>query len=79
MDQYVVYPIKLGTVKNVDWSHNVLNTRFGEKMDAAFRIRDFFCRFDDGDQMIPEIIFMDLEIKLFLAAEIVIKACFCKR
>lgn len=36
MDKYVIHPIKLGTVKNVDWSHNVLNTRFGEKMDAAF-------------------------------------------
>jgi len=36
MKKPIVYPIKLAKVKNVDYSHNVLNTRFGEKMDAAF-------------------------------------------
>ncbi|WP_319559322.1 N-acyl homoserine lactonase family protein [Marispirochaeta sp.] len=36
MKSPIVYPIKLATVKDVDYSHNVLNTRFGEKIDAAF-------------------------------------------
>jgi glyoxylase-like metal-dependent hydrolase (beta-lactamase superfamily II) len=30
-----IYPIKLATVFQCDYSHNVLNTRFGEKIDTA--------------------------------------------
>jgi glyoxylase-like metal-dependent hydrolase (beta-lactamase superfamily II) len=30
-----VYPVKLATVVQCDYSHNVLNTRFGEKIDTA--------------------------------------------
>ncbi|MGA2764054.1 MAG: N-acyl homoserine lactonase family protein [Spirochaetia bacterium] len=32
----IIHPIKLGTQKNTDWSHVLLNTRFGEKFDSAF-------------------------------------------
>lgn len=31
----IVYPVKLATVMQCDYSHNVLNTRFGEKIDTA--------------------------------------------
>lgn len=30
-----IYPVKLATVVQCDYSHNVLNTRFGEKIDTA--------------------------------------------
>ncbi|NIA13000.1 MAG: MBL fold metallo-hydrolase [Nitrospiraceae bacterium] len=35
MAGYVIHPVKLGTFHNVDYSHQVLNTRFGEKIDTA--------------------------------------------
>lgn len=43
-----VYPIKLATVVQCDYSHNVLNTRFGEKIDTA--ILSFIII--DGDNII---------------------------
>lgn len=43
-----VYPVKLATCVQVDFSHNVLNTRFGEKIDTA--ILSYIIL--DGDQII---------------------------
>lgn len=30
-----IYPVKLGTFKDVDYAHMFINTRFGEKLDTA--------------------------------------------
>lgn len=35
MPNHVVCPVHLGTFHNAEYSHFVLNTRFGEKFDAA--------------------------------------------
>lgn len=43
-----VYPVKLATVMDCDYSHNVMNTRFGEKLDTA--ILSFIIL--DGDDVI---------------------------
>lgn len=43
-----VYPVKLATCVQVDFSHNVLNTRFGEKIDTA--MLSYIIR--DGDNLI---------------------------
>lgn len=43
-----VYPVKLATVVQCDYSHNVLNTRFGEKIDTA--MMSFIIR--DGDNVV---------------------------
>lgn len=36
MYNYRIYPIQLGVDDNTDWSHCLINTRFGEKMTGAF-------------------------------------------
>jgi len=35
MPNHVVYPVHLGTFHNAEYSHFVLNTRFGERIDVA--------------------------------------------
>jgi hypothetical protein len=35
MTTYTIYPVKLAVFRNVDVSHQLLHTRFGEKMDTA--------------------------------------------
>lgn len=59
MPNHVVYPVHLGTFHNAEYSHFVLNTRFGEKFNAAslsylIQADDALLVVDTGSRQPPE-------------------------
>jgi glyoxylase-like metal-dependent hydrolase (beta-lactamase superfamily II) len=35
VEKHIIYPVRLATFRGIDYSHQVLNQRFGEKIDTA--------------------------------------------